>query len=143
MKSFTVASAALALASGTMATQQAHFCFQNGQNGYNLTVPADGTVVTTEIEVDINIIIIADFNAHDNCHFTWGGSAANTPPTMEFQVGQNGAQQLVVDPPSIITSLSCGGTCIPTSAKCYDSQSGQNLGTCCAGYCENDVCKSW
>ncbi|KAI2629959.1 hypothetical protein GGR54DRAFT_287249 [Hypoxylon sp. NC1633] len=117
--------------------QVAHLTFHGGPASYELTVPADGTVVNTNNDISVSIIDAPDYNALAQCTFNTAGEKALVSSINT----QTGMQSIIVGPPQPIISVSCQGSCIPTYGECFTN--GQYNGPCCNGFCAATRCRPW
>ncbi|KAI1498310.1 hypothetical protein F5X99DRAFT_335008 [Biscogniauxia marginata] len=117
--------------------QVAHLTFHGGAASYELSVPADGTVIQTNSDLSISIIDAPDYNALSQCTFNTAGEK-----TLVGGINQDGLQQVIVGPPQPIVSVSCQGMCVPTYGQCYGTD-GQYVGPCCNGFCAATRCRPW
>ncbi|KAH7028089.1 uncharacterized protein B0I36DRAFT_328593 [Microdochium trichocladiopsis] len=121
------------------AAQVAHLTFHAAPVSYDLSVPADGTVVETNSDLNINLIDAPDYNALGQCTFTFDSI---TQPALALHITESGLQQIAVGPPSVLKSVSCLGACVPTYGACYGPD-GQYVGPCCTGFCAASRCRPW
>ena len=116
--------------------QTAHLTLHSAAAQYTLAVPADGSVVPTDVDNIINIIEVSDFFAFTNCKF-----GTDDPVALVDNIDlTTGATDISVGPPSTITNISCEGTCLETFENCVD-ENGQFVGVCCNGFCAADKCR--
>ena len=84
----------------------------------------------------MSIIDAPDYNALSQCTFNTVNEA-----TLVGHITEDGQQQIIVGPPTPITSVSCEGMCVPTYGEC--TKNGQYVGPCCAGFCAGTRCRPW
>ncbi|KAL7816724.1 hypothetical protein V8C26DRAFT_89678 [Trichoderma gracile] len=144
MKFFTTVCAIGLFAGASLAqdapVQTAHVTLRSegDDHSYPLTVPADGKPVLTHSTLPIALIDAPDFNVLQACVIETPG-AKNLSSTI---AADGVTQQVVIDPPQAVTSISCQGTCVETYGACFDTN-GQYVGACCNGLCIASRCRPW
>ncbi|KAL7948011.1 hypothetical protein V8C42DRAFT_316392 [Trichoderma barbatum] len=130
--------AGLSLAQDTV--QVAHVTLRSigDDHSYPLDVPADGKAVLTYSSLPIQHIDAPDFNVLQACVIETAGEA-----NLSSTIAADGVtQQVVIDPPQAVTSITCQGTCVATYGACY-APDGSYVGACCNGMCIASHCKPW
>ncbi|KAJ2997179.1 hypothetical protein NUW58_g728 [Xylaria curta] len=109
MQFFTSIIFALGLAAGTQAQPAdadkvvvAHLKFHGGPASYQLNVPTDGRVVSTNNGISVDTIDTPNYDALNLCTFYTAG-----PKTLVGSVTPEGLKQITVGPPQPILSVSC------------------------------------
>lgn len=141
---------------GALGAQTAHFTFNNADSSkhYNLTVVADGTVVKPRTPSCIliphsgsanivdNRLAVHHIDAPDYCLRTLCKLSTAQPTELKDAIAADGVtQQVVLNPPTQVLSISCKGDCVPTYGECY--KDGQYVGPCCNGFCAANRCRPW
>ncbi|TGZ78633.1 hypothetical protein EX30DRAFT_343010 [Ascodesmis nigricans] len=120
--------------------QTATLVFHGAPVEYTLQVPADGSVVETNNDINVNIIDANDYHAFTNCQFTFGGP--QQPTLVQSIDNKTGKQSIIVGPPAPVVSVSCQGMCVPVYGMCYGFDN-QWIGPCCNGFCAATRCRPW
>lgn len=102
--------AGVSLAQDTVQTAHVTLRSLGDDHSYALAVPADGNPVLTYSTLPIQLIDAPDFNVLDACVIDTPG-----PKNLSRAIAADGVtQQIVIDPPQTVTSITCQGTCIDT-----------------------------
>ncbi|KAM0255593.1 hypothetical protein ACHAQJ_005596 [Trichoderma viride] len=120
--------------------QTAHVTLRSlgDDHSYPLSVPANGEPVFTYSTLPIQLIDAPDFNVLQACVINTPG-----PKNLSSTIAADGTtQQVVIDPPQTVTSITCQGTCIETYGACFDPED-KPLGACCNGLCIASRCNPW
>lgn len=105
--------AGLSLAQDSVQTAHVTLRSEGDDHSYPLTVPADGKPVLTYSTLPIVVIDAPDFNVLQACVIETPG-----PKNLSSTIASDGVtQQVVIDPPQAVTSISCQGTCVETYGK--------------------------
>ncbi|KAL6900159.1 hypothetical protein GGI43DRAFT_59838 [Trichoderma evansii] len=106
-------------------------------HSFPLAVPADGKPVFTYSTLPVQKIDAPDFDVLQACVIDTVG-----PANLSSTIASDGVtQQVVIDPPQTVTSITCQGTCVETWSACVDDATGQSLGACCNGLCIANRCR--
>ncbi|UNI22338.1 hypothetical protein JDV02_008234 [Purpureocillium takamizusanense] len=132
----------LAIASASAAdVQTAHLKFRASSSSetYDLVVKANGHPVDTgHADLAVRLVDAPDYLAYSLCRF-----ATPRPVKLSTTIADdNVTQQVVLDPPQPVLSVSCEGMCVGTYGACYDTN-GQFVGPCCNGFCAATRCRPW
>ncbi|KAK4183831.1 hypothetical protein QBC35DRAFT_507203 [Podospora australis] len=117
--------------------QTVHLTFYGGPASYSLSFPADGTIVPTNNNINIDKIESPDYDPYRLCTFHTAGQKSLASGINS----QTGAAQVFVGPPQPITGVSCIGFCLTTYQDCY--RNGQYVGPCCNGFCAANKCRPY
>ncbi|UKZ60922.1 uncharacterized protein TrAtP1_002193 [Trichoderma atroviride] len=97
---------------------------EGDDHSFPMSVPADGKPVFT-------------YSTLPACVIDTVG-----PANLSSTIASDGVtQQVVIDPPQTVTSITCQGTCVETWSACFDDATGQSLGPCCNGLCIANRCR--
>ncbi|PHH88345.1 hypothetical protein CDD83_7643 [Cordyceps sp. RAO-2017] len=119
----------------------AHLTFRaaSSEETYTMAVLADGNPVKTGHEtLAVGLVDAPDYLAQTFCNFQMSGEASISSKI----ASDNVTQQVVIDPPQPILSVSCRGFCVGIYGACYGSD-GQYVGPCCNGVCIATRCRPW
>ncbi|KAL7916472.1 hypothetical protein GGI35DRAFT_41008 [Trichoderma velutinum] len=130
--------AGLSLAQDTVQTAHVTLRSEGDDHSYPLSVPADGKPVLTFSTLPIQLIDAPDFNVLEACVIETPG-AKNLSSTI---ASDGVTQQVAIDPPQTVTSITCQGTCVETYDSCF-APDGHYVGACCNGLCIASKCKPW
>ncbi|RFU75108.1 hypothetical protein TARUN_7110 [Trichoderma arundinaceum] len=92
--------------------QTAHLTLRSigDDHSYTLDVPADGQAVETFRSLPVQLIDAPDFNVLEACVIDTPG-----PKNLSSTIADDGVtQQVVIDPPQQVNSITCQGTCVET-----------------------------
>lgn len=92
--------------------QTAHVTLRSlgDDHSYPLAVPANGQPVLTYSTLPIQLIDAPDYNVLQACVIDTPG-----PKNLSSTIAADGVtQQVVIDPPQAVTSITCQGTCVET-----------------------------
>ncbi|KAL0955339.1 hypothetical protein HGRIS_004222 [Hohenbuehelia grisea] len=116
--------------------QSVQLIFHGGPVQYSWGLLANGTLQSTGNDLIVDTIDAPNYNALQNCQFI-----TDNDKTLVGAFSSTGVPQITVGPPQPIRAVSCQGVCIPTFGDCF--RDGQSLGTCCAGFCAANKCRSF
>ncbi|KAL7922796.1 hypothetical protein ACQKWADRAFT_320477 [Trichoderma austrokoningii] len=118
--------------------QVAHITLRSegDDHSFPLSVPANGKPVFTFSTLPVQKIDAPDFDVLQACVIDTVG-----PANLSSTIASDGVtQQVVIDPPQTVISVSCEGTCVETWGACVDANA-QSLGHCCNGLCIASRCR--
>lgn len=131
---------------------------EGDDHSFPLNVPANGKPVFTYSTLPVQLIDAPDYDVLQLCAIQTVG-----PANLSSTIASNGVtQQVVIDPPQTVTSITCQGTCVETWGEssllsltllremiclsncelgaCVDANA-QSLGPCCNGLCIASRCR--
>lgn len=83
---------------------------EGDDHSFSLSVPANGKPVFTYSTLPVQKIDAPDFNVLQACAINTVG-----PANLSSTIASDGVtQQVVIDPPQTVTSITCQGTCVET-----------------------------
>ncbi|KAK6445255.1 hypothetical protein FP744_10001503 [Trichoderma asperellum] len=109
---------------------------EGDDHSFPLNVPANGKPVFTYSTLPVQLIDAPDYDVLQLCAIQTVG-----PANLSSTIASDGVtQQVVIDPPQTVTSITCQGTCVETWGACVDANA-QSLGPCCNGLCIASRCR--
>ncbi|KAL7938428.1 hypothetical protein V8C35DRAFT_153401 [Trichoderma chlorosporum] len=130
--------AGLSLAQASVQTAHVTLRSEGNDHAYPLDVPANGEPVYTYSTLPIQRIDAPDYNVLQNCVIDTPG-----PKNLSTGIAPDGVtQQVLIDPPQTVTSMTCQGTCVATYDNCF-APNGSYVGACCNGLCVASKCNPW
>lgn len=126
------------------AFQPVALTFQAGPVSYRLELVADGQEYFINNDLNVNLITAPDFDAYRLCTFKTASDEVTFAPSLTQRPEDFWPiNQIAVGPPQNIVSVTCSGTCVGVYGDCYNSTTGQYIGSCCNGFCAANKCRPW
>ncbi|KAK5996123.1 hypothetical protein PT974_04551 [Cladobotryum mycophilum] len=108
---------------------------------FHFQIWADGKRYLVNNPMPVAAIDDPDYSAFEYCHFETA-QPKNVTFHMENFGTANASQQVLIQPPQPIISITCQGVCVAHKAPCSASHKRSNE-PCCNGVCYGGVCQHW